>query len=55
MDSNAALPSQEQPTRKRPYSSPSLADLGSIEEFALGGVGSIRETNPGGPNHMKHP
>jgi hypothetical protein len=54
MDSKAALPSREQPTGKGPYSSPSLVDLGSIEEFALGGVGSVIEMAQM-TNLMKHP
>ncbi len=54
MDSKASLPSHGQYNEKMAYSSPSLVDLGSIEEFALGGVGSIPEMMAM-TNLMKHP
>jgi hypothetical protein len=54
MDSKAALLSHQQPAGKRPYSSPSLVDIGSIEEFALGGAGSVSEM-AAMTNLMKHP
>ncbi len=54
MDSKAALPSRQQPAGKRSYSSPSLVDIGSIEEFALGGAGSVPEM-AAMTNLMKHP
>lgn len=54
MDSKTSMPSHGQHTGKKAYSSPSLADLGSIEEFALGGVGSVMEMMQM-TNLMKHP
>jgi hypothetical protein len=54
MDSKTSLPIPVQQAAKAAYSSPRLEDLGSIEEIALGGTGSVAEmmqmTAP-----MKHP
>lgn len=55
MDSKISSPLPAKPTAKAAYSSPRLEDLGAIEEIALGGIGSMAETMPGGPNRMKHP
>ena len=55
MDSKISLSIPVQQAAKTAYSSPRLEDLGSIEEIALGGFGSMQEAMPGGPNLMKHP
>jgi hypothetical protein len=55
MDSKTSSPLPAQPTAKTAYSSPRLEDLGSIEEIALGGAGSMAEMMSGGPNLRKHP
>ena len=55
MDSKTSSPLPAQPTAKTAYSSPKLEDLGAIEEIALGGMGSMAETRPGGPNRDEAP
>ena len=54
MDSKVSSPAHAQPNEKRAYSPPGLVELGSIEEFALGGVGSVAEMMQM-LNVMKHP
>lgn len=55
MESKTSSPLPIQQAAKTAYSSPRLEDLGSIEEIALGGFGSMQEAMKGGPNLMKHP
>jgi hypothetical protein len=43
MDSLRSLPSQEERAAKKAYSTPTLVDLGSVEELSLAGTGSLTE------------
>jgi hypothetical protein len=54
MDFKTSLPIPVQQAAKAAYSSPRLEDLGSIEEIALGGTGSVAEMMRM-VNIVKHP
>lgn len=53
MDSKVSMPSRGQQSEKKAYSSPTLVDIGAIEQIALGGTGTVAE-NAQMINLMKH-
>jgi hypothetical protein len=54
MDSLRSLPSQREQAAKKAYSTPTLIDLGAVEELSLAGTGSVKE-GPGSTNRKRHP
>lgn len=54
MDSMRSLPSQTEHPAKKVYSTPTLVDLGAVEQLSLAGTGAVVE-GPGSTNRLRRP